>query len=221
MDVQQKLDVRKAFKLRIHESNGNAFEDLFCEVMRASNKEFRKVKPQGRIGDRKNDGFIPSVGKYYQVYSPQSPTGKPTSATSKLEGDLDGLIAYWGYEHKYDIKHFYFVFNDKYHGAYPEIYTTLNSVKSKHNLEVCDVFLASELEDIFIELSDDDIASICGYYPKPEDIGFIDNSIVAEVVGYVSQNYGGFSDPQTTEPPDFLIKFILINWVKIRRGILI
>ena len=29
MNVQQKLDVRKAFKLRIHESNGNAFEDLF------------------------------------------------------------------------------------------------------------------------------------------------------------------------------------------------
>ena len=65
MDVQQKLDVRKAFKLRIHESNGNAFEDLFCDVMRASNKNFKKVKPQGRIGDRKNDGFIQSEGKYY------------------------------------------------------------------------------------------------------------------------------------------------------------
>ncbi len=118
MDVQQKLDVRKAFKLRIHESNGNAFEDLFCDVMRASNKDFKKVKPQGRIGDRKNDGFIQSEGKYYQVYAPQSPTGNPTSATSKLEGDLDGLIAYWGNKHNYEIKHFYFVFNDKYHGAY-------------------------------------------------------------------------------------------------------
>jgi len=49
MDVQQKLDVRKAFKLRIHESNGNAFEDLFCDVMRASNKNFKKVSINFKI----------------------------------------------------------------------------------------------------------------------------------------------------------------------------
>lgn len=203
MDVQQKLDVRKAFKLRVHESNGNAFEDLFCDVMRASNKDFKKVKPQGRIGDRKNDGFIQSEGKYFQVYSPQSPTGNPTLATSKIEKDLAGLIQYWGSQHNYEIKHFYFVFNDKYHGAYPEIYTTVNSLKNEYKLEVCDVFLSSELEDVFMGLSEDSIASICGYYPKSEDIGFIDNSIVAEVVGYVSENYIGLSDSQTNEPPDF------------------
>lgn len=103
MDVQQKLNVRRAFKLRIHESNGSAFEDLFCDVMRASNKEFRKVKPQGRIGDRKNDGFIPSAGKYYQVYSPQSPFGNPASPVSKLEEDLNGLIEYWRNEHNFDV----------------------------------------------------------------------------------------------------------------------
>jgi hypothetical protein len=206
VDVRQKLDVRKAFKLRVHESNGNAFEDLFCDVMRASHKDFKKVKPQGRIGDRKNDGFIQSEGKYYQVYAPQSPSGNPTSATSKLEKDLDGLIAYWRNEHNYDIREFYFVFNDKYHGAYPEIYTTINSLKSKYNLEVCDVFLSSELEDIFMGLPEDSIASICGYYPKQEDIGFIDNSIVAEIVGYVSTNYSDFSVSQTNEPPDFYNK---------------
>ena len=154
--------------------------------MRASNKESRKVKPQGSIGDRKNDGFIPSLGKYYQAYSPQCPTGNPASAISKLENDLDGLIEYWRNEHNFDVKEFYFVYNDKYHGAHPQIYTTLSSVKNKHKLDVCDVFLASELEDIFIE--------------------FIDNSVVAEIVGYVSENYGGFSDSQTNEPTDFINK---------------
>lgn len=206
MNVQQKLDARKAFKLRIHESNGNAFEDLFCDVMRASNKGFKKVKPQGRIGDRKNDGFIQSEGRYYQVYAPESPTGNPTSATSKIENDLDGLIAYWKNEHKYEIREFYFVFNDKYHGAYPEIYTTLNAVKNKYNLEICEVYLSAELEDVFIELPEEIIASICGYYPKLEDVGFVDNSIVAEIVGYVSTNYRGLSDSKTNQPPDFYKK---------------
>lgn len=214
MDVQQKLDARKAFKLRIHESNGNAFEDLFCDVMRASNKDFKKVKPQGRIGDRKNDGFIQSDGKYYQVYAPQSPTGNPTSATSKLESDLDGLIAYWRNGHNYEIKQFYFVFNDKYHGAYPEIYTTLKSAKHNYHLDVCEAFLSSDLEDIFMGLPEDSIASICGYYPKQEDIGFIDNSIVAEIVGYVSQNYSGFSDYQANDPPDFYNKIHFNNLSK-------
>lgn len=203
MDVQQKLDIRKAFKLRIHESNGNAFEDLFCNVMRSSNKDFKKVKPQGRIGDRKNDGFIKSEGKYYQVYAPQSPIGNPTAATSKLEEDLDGLISYWRCENDFIIREFYFVFNDKYHGAYPEIYTTLNRLRTQYNLDVCDVFLSSELEDVFMELPEDNIAEICGYYPKPEDIGFIDNSIVAEIVGYVSNNYSGFSESQYNDPSDF------------------
>lgn len=73
------------------------------------------------------------------------------------------------------------------------------------------MFLSSELEDIFIGLSEDNIASICGYYPKPEDIGFIDNSIIAEIVGYVSQNYSGFSDSTTTEPPDFYNKIHFNN----------
>ena len=70
-------------------------------------------------------------------------------------------------------------------------------------MQVCDVLLSSELEDFFMELDEDSIASICGYYPKNEDIGFIDNSIVAEIVGYVSGSYHGFSESQTTEPPDF------------------
>jgi len=203
LNVQQRLEIRKAFKLRIHESNGTAFENLFCDIMRSAESDFKKVKPQGNIGDRKNDGFIPSQGKYYQVYAPENPTGNPGGATKKIEADLDGLISYWSNLHNHKISHFYFVFNDKYHGAYPEVYTTLNSLKSQYDLHVCDVLLSSELEDVFMELDEDSIASICGYYPKTEDIGFIDNSIVAEIVGHVSESYDGFSESQTTEPPDF------------------
>ncbi|WP_440877559.1 hypothetical protein [Thalassotalea sp. PLHSN55] len=95
MDVQQKLGVRKAFKLREHESNGNAFENLFCDIMRASNSGFKKVKPQRQIGDRKNDGFIDKDGIYYQVYAPETVAGNLSSAIKKLEGDLTGLLSYW------------------------------------------------------------------------------------------------------------------------------
>lgn len=203
MNVHQRLEIRKALKLRMHESNGTAFENLFCDIMRSTEPDFKKVKPQGSIGDRKKDGFIQSQGIYYQVYAPENPTGNPSAATKKLETDLGGLISYWSNQHNYKISHFYFVFNDKYHGAYPEIYTTLHSLKNKYGLQACDVFLSSQLEDVFMELDEDSIASICGYYPKTEDIGFIDNSIVAEIVGYVSDNYHGFSESQTTEPPDF------------------
>jgi hypothetical protein len=179
--------------------------------MRSANSDFKKVKPQGNIGDRKNDGFIPNQGIYYQVYAPENPTGNPSAAIKKIEADLDGLISYWSNQHNYKISDFYFVFNDKYHGAYPDIYTTLHNLQSQYDLSVCDVFLSSDLEDIFMELDADSIASICGYYPKTEDIGFIDNSIVAEIVGHLSGNYEGFSESQTTEPPDFDKKILFNN----------
>ena len=60
------------FKVRVHESDGNAFESLFTTVMRYSDKGFKPVKPQGRLGDRKNDGFIKEKGTYYQVFAPEN-----------------------------------------------------------------------------------------------------------------------------------------------------
>ena len=64
MNSEEKAIARILFKIKIYESNGQAFEDLFTAIMSKSNSNFRPVKPQGTIGDRKNDGYDHENGKY-------------------------------------------------------------------------------------------------------------------------------------------------------------
>ena len=111
---------RVLFKLRVHESDGQAYQDLFVKVMQHANPNFRPVKPHGKEGDQKNDGFDKTNGIYYQVYAPEDLKPNVQTAVSKLSGAFQGLLDYWNYQVS-PIKAYYFVLNDKYKGAYPEI----------------------------------------------------------------------------------------------------
>ena len=57
MNQQEKRIAYLIFKNRILESDGQAYEDFFVEVMTKLNPNFEPIKPQGQIGDKKNDGF--------------------------------------------------------------------------------------------------------------------------------------------------------------------
>lgn len=142
---------RRDFRLLIHESEGKAFEDLFIKIMQYANINFIPVKPHGSDGDRKNDGFDPSKGIYFQVYAPEDVRKNPCKAIKKLHEDFEGLQLYWS--HHVPIKEFFFVINDKYKGVYPRIHTQLNKIKKQHNLIKCEPFLAQHLEATLFSLS--------------------------------------------------------------------
>ena len=129
MTHQEKALARKLFKLKVHENDGNAFEQLFTQIMNYAHSGFKQIKPQGQIGDRKNDGYVPSLGHYYQVYAPENPTAKQTQATAvtKAKDDFQGLIDAWHKTHP--IKGYRFVFNDKYRGSFPTIEQDLADIK--------------------------------------------------------------------------------------------
>src|SRR4051812_41975987 len=95
MNSDEKALMRILFRNRILESNGQQFEDFFTAVMQAANPQFKQVKPQGPIGDRKNDGFDPTRGSYYQVYAPEEPKHSESEAVSKLKTDFAGLKLHW------------------------------------------------------------------------------------------------------------------------------
>ena len=71
MNNQEKALARNQFKLKIHEANGQAFEDIFTVIMNYAEPDFQSIKPWGNIGDRKNDGYIKSKGIFFQVFSPE------------------------------------------------------------------------------------------------------------------------------------------------------
>lgn len=160
MEPHLRALARIAFKYRIHSLDGQAYENLFVEIMQYKNANFRPVKPQGRIGDRKNDGFDPIKGTFYQVFAPEDLRKNPSAAIKKVRQDFIGLKNAW--KQIAPIREFYFVINDKYRGVYPEIEKELSEIRNANELRVCRPFLAKDLERALFSLPDDIISSIVG-----------------------------------------------------------
>ena len=160
MNTEEKSDVRFVFQKKIHEADGQKFEDLFTQIMNYTDPEFQQVKPHGNIGDRKNDGYIPIKGVYYQVYAPEDSKKNPSRGRAKLKNDFEGLKEHWN--HISPLKEFYFVINDKYKGVDPDTLEAIKEIKSTHNLKKAACLDANYLENLLFELEDDQIYIIVG-----------------------------------------------------------
>jgi hypothetical protein len=175
---------RVQFKNRVLSSHGQAFEDLFVRVMQAKDVEFRPVKPQGRLGDKKNDGFNKKRGQYYQVYAPEDSSDKEKESYKKLTETFDELFNYW--QVISPIKEFYWVYNDNFQtGVYPSIEKKLSEIENTYNIKA-DPFLSQNLEDVFLSLPEHEIVEILGgCLPDYNCIEDISISILGEVIDFL------------------------------------
>jgi hypothetical protein len=184
MNPHEKYFVRELFKSRILAANGAAFEKLFTEIWTYAHSGFRQIKPQGKRGDKKNDGYLTDKGEYYQVYAPENSSDNVSKAVKKLEGDFAGLKAYW--DRISPVRAYRFVFNDKYDGSFPEIESACARLKSMHNLDECRVILAADLEaTLFNCLSDDQIFALVGSIPRPELFKGLDYRGLRDVIEHL------------------------------------
>lgn len=168
------------FQNKILGSDASAFEALFSRVLSYAHDDFIQIKPYGREGDKKNDGFIPSVGTYYQVYAPEDLRVNESNAISKLKTDFEGLKKHW--DHFCNIKKFYFVLNDKYKGVPPNLQTEILKLNAQeNNIEICS-FTARNLDNIFFDLPEDKRVSVIGPTAQSFEIKDLNFSILTEVV---------------------------------------
>lgn len=73
---------------------GNAFQDFFATIMEMRFPgDFVRVRPWGRHGDRKNDGYVRSLRHLFQVYAPNEMTER--DACRKIDEDFHGALPYW------------------------------------------------------------------------------------------------------------------------------
>ena len=73
----------------------DAFQTFFERLMGYAYKaDFMPCRPWGNQGDRKNDGFLKSDRRLFQVYGPNEM--KAVAAISKITEDLSGAKEYWG-----------------------------------------------------------------------------------------------------------------------------
>ncbi len=190
MNHNEKVLARLSFQNKVYSKDGLEFERFFTRIMNYAHKDFRQIKPQGNIGDRKNDGYIPSKGAYYQVYAPEKPSQNDTraNAVKKARETFSGLLEYW--RTVCEPKEYYFVFNDKYRGSYPEIETCMSAIQKEHSLLTSEVFLAKNLEDTcFSQLADDQLIQITGHIPPADEIHLIDYSSLSGIIGHIMENF--------------------------------
>ncbi|MBE5966960.1 MAG: hypothetical protein E7255_08345 [Lachnospiraceae bacterium] len=182
MNVQEKAIARKLFQNRILKSDGQAFEDIFTEVMNYSERDFRSIKPWGNIGDRKNDGYIKTKGIFYQVYAPEEIRKSYLDAVKKLKNDFQGLLRQWS-----PINEFYFIVNDKYKGVNADCEIAIQDIKKTYNLRRAGILTTKDIENILFKLEDDQILNITGLIPDPASIKDLDYSVLNEVIYYIMQ----------------------------------
>lgn len=71
MDRIQQLNYEKDFRIAFLESKGDGFQRLFERLMsKAHPNDFMACRPWGNVGDRKNDGYLPSARILFQSYAP-------------------------------------------------------------------------------------------------------------------------------------------------------
>jgi len=91
------MKFRETFRSR----DGTGFQNFFSELMEMRYPgDFQRVKPYGKLGDRKCDGYQTSIKIVYQIYAPEA--FKLASMLKKIDDDFwvrlnSGRIKCWGW----------------------------------------------------------------------------------------------------------------------------
>lgn len=178
-------------------AEGQAFEDLFGSILIRRDPQFRKVQAYGNIGDRKNDGFNPNSGIYYQIFAPSDIAKSRTvaAAVSKLEEDFRGLYEHW--DKSTSINEFKFVINDKQKGCPPQVEQKMGDLRKEFpNIR----FSSFTLDDLIIEfnkLNIDQKQEIVGFIPNQSYLATTTISAVVKTIEHIKSNLDAV--PQSKE----------------------
>lgn len=165
------------FEIEFLRAKGDAFQSLFERLMGLAYKaDFMACRPWGRQGDRKNDGFLKSERRLFQVYAPNEMDA--ASANRKIAADFDGAKQHWR-------KHFdkwVFVHNAT-DGLPPHVQQLLLDLEEANTGIRLEPWCLEELRQVFRGLSADDKASWFGpalTEAARMNLGFADLKVVLE-----------------------------------------
>ncbi|MBK6420392.1 MAG: hypothetical protein IPF79_14545 [Ignavibacteria bacterium] len=179
MNLQQAY-YEQRFENMFLRSKGNEFQTFFERLMGLAYKaDFMACRPWGNAGDRKNDGFLKSERRLFQVYAPYEMEAK--TAIAKITEDFEGAKTHWG-------KHFdAWVFShNATDGLPPHVHTLLLDFEKANPGITLEPWGLEEFRDIFRKLTTDDLISWFGPAPSDEtkaSLGFSDIRPVLETLG--------------------------------------
>ena len=161
-------------------AKGNEFQTLFERLMGLAYKaDFLACRPWGNQGDRKNDGFLRSERRLFQVYAPNEMSA--AEAIAKITEDFGGALGHWqAYFDKWVFAH------NATDGLPPHIHELLLEFGKANPGITLEAWGLEEFRLIFRKLSSTDLVPWLGAAPSDEtkaSLGFGDLRPVLETLG--------------------------------------
>jgi hypothetical protein len=176
MNLQQAYYEQK-FENAFLKCKGDAFQTFFETLMGFAHKaDFMACRPWGNRGDRKNDGFLKSERRLFQVYAPNDMT--ETMAISKIQADFEGAKKHW----KTHFDKWVFAHN-AIDGLPPHVQKVLLDFEKENQGVTLEPWCLEEFRLVFRRLSNDDLFVWFGAAPTAETkikLGFKDLEVVLE-----------------------------------------
>ena len=160
MDEQASTFYELRFKAQFLESKAAAFQSLFVAIMsKAYPEDFIPCRPWGKVGDRKNDGYLKSERTLFQVYAPNEM--RVADTIKKIETDFSKALPYW--RTYFDM--WVFVHN-AHEGLPPDVIAKLLELERQHAPITVTHWGFDELLLRFKMLSSDALRSLYGSPPR-------------------------------------------------------
>jgi hypothetical protein len=151
----------REFELRFLKSQGEAFQELFAEIMeRRYPGDFQRVRPHGRSGDHKCDGYLASQRTVFQVYGPERLVLH--RLLRKLHYDFAGAIQHWAAR----MERWVFVHNQRA-GLPPQAVQVIDDLRNHPGAPLIAVWGYEELRREFHHLRPDAVQSL---FPSLSDL---------------------------------------------------
>ena len=178
MNLQQAYYEQK-FESTFLRAKGDAFQDFFEMLMGLAYKgDFMSCRPWGNRGDRKNDGFLKSERRLFQVYAPYEMT--EVKAVSKIQEDFEGAKKHW----KRHFDKWVFAHN-AVDGLPPHVQTVMLDFEKNNPGVSLETWGLNEFRIVFHKLTLDDLQTWFGPAPSDETkgyLGFSDLRVVLETI---------------------------------------
>lgn len=195
MDYYTRCFYEVVFDGKFGNLKANEFENFFSSLMGKKYKEkFIQCKPWGRMGDRKNDGYLQSERILFQVYAPNELSS--TETIKKINEDFLGALKYW--EKYFDS--WVFVHNSR-DGLPPNVEEELLSLMQRYPQIKINIWGYDKLREILFSLEPFDICALLGPAPTMQDFVSLGYEDLKPVLTSISSRMGGTPDDDLRAVP--------------------
>lgn len=200
MDEVSRAFYEICFENRFLRSKGNAFQDMFADIMEKHYPgDFQRIRPGGPDGDGKADGYLRSTGMIYQVYAPDQIKVKTTE--KKIKEDFEGACQYWGAR----MKGWTFVHNAR-SGLLPGIVSILDEIASQNCHLTFRVWGFEELRELVFQLDEQALALLFGQAPTIRDVASVSAEDLKPIILGIADGHSIADEDVRPVPPEKLSK---------------